>query len=92
MTAKQSLPCWIYKGHRQQEMYLYMDKEDDFSAVPELLMEKFGQPSLVMNIDLMQRAKLARVDIKQVRQSLVDQGFFLQMPPEIEVELNQAEY
>ncbi len=75
--------CWIYKSSKKDEMYLYLAKEDDFVEVPELLMARFGQPSLVMQLDLHQERPLARVNTARVMQQLQDEGYFLQMPPNL---------
>jgi uncharacterized protein YcgL (UPF0745 family) len=61
-------------------MYLYIETRDDFSQVPELLMQMFGQPNLVMTISL-KRKNLAQVDVEKVKISLKEEGFFLQLPP-----------
>lgn len=68
-------------------MYLYMAVEDDFSAVPEALMDRFGKPQFVMELALSADRSLARVDADKVRASLDENGFFLQMPPELKPEL-----
>ena len=73
----------IYRSSKKDEMYLYIEKKDDFSTVPESLLELFGQPKFAMQLNLKKRAKLARVDIEEVKKSLSDKGFFLQMPPSV---------
>ncbi|MFD2180076.1 YcgL domain-containing protein [Veronia pacifica] len=73
--------CAIYKSPKKESMYLYVKNKDDFSDVPELLLSNFGKPQFAMMLNLAKREKLAIVDINKVRQSLIDEGFFLQMPP-----------
>jgi uncharacterized protein YcgL (UPF0745 family) len=75
--------CWIYKSSKKDEMYLYLTKEDDFEDVPELLMAGFGKPSLVMELELSSQRPLARVDVCRVIQQLDEEGYFLQMPPNL---------
>jgi len=75
--------CWIYKSHKKDEMYLYLAKEDDFSKVPELLMAKFGQPNLVMQLELHEARPLARAETAKVLQQLEEEGYYLQMPPNL---------
>ena len=74
----------IYKSPRKDQTYLYVQKRDDFSAVPKALLETFGKPTLVSLLDLAKRDKLAGADIQKVRQALDQQGFYLQMPPQPE--------
>ena len=92
MTDSDKKLCWIYRSAKQNEMYLYMPKKDDFEDIPEVLMSRFGNPSFVMELELHAERKLARADVNEVIKSLADNGFYLQMPPEINVELNDAEY
>lgn len=72
--------CSVYKSGKKEGMYLYISKKDDFSKVPKVLMQMFGKPSFVM-VMKMEGRKLAMVDIEKVKQSLQDDGFFLQLPP-----------
>jgi hypothetical protein len=73
--------CTIYKSLKKTDSYLYVEKTDDFSKVPEALMKMFGRPQLVMTIDLDKREKLGIADLEKVKQELVDNGFYLQLPP-----------
>ncbi|SJN54118.1 YcgL domain-containing protein [Vibrio ruber] len=72
--------CSIYKSPKKEGTYLYIEKKDDFSKVPEALLQMFGRPVLVMTMSLAGKT-LASVDIEKVQQSLIDDGFFLQLPP-----------
>ena len=35
--------CVIYRSSKRDQTYLYVEKKDDFSRVPEELMKGFGQ-------------------------------------------------
>lgn len=72
--------CAIYKSSKKEGAYLYVPKKDDFSQVPDALMQMFGKPVMVMMIKLDGR-DLAQVDIEKVKESLNNEGFFLQLPP-----------
>ena len=73
--------CWIYKGAKRDEMYLYVDREDDFERVPPALLSALGDLELVMSLELDPNRKLARADVQRVIEELSQQGFYLQMPP-----------
>ena len=73
--------CEIYKGTKKDEMYLYVSAEQGLEAVPEVLLESFGELSLVMKIILSSEKKLARVDIETVMEEIHNKGFYLQVPP-----------
>ncbi|ASW80686.1 YcgL domain-containing protein [Vibrio anguillarum] len=72
--------CSIYKSSKKEGTYLYIPKKDDFSQVPDTLMAMFGKPTLVMVVKLEGRT-LAQVNIEKVKDSLENEGFFLQLPP-----------
>ncbi|MDA0147052.1 YcgL domain-containing protein [Vibrio sp. LaRot3] len=72
--------CAIYKSSKKEGAYLYLPKKDDFSQVPDQLMQMFGKPTMVMVVKLEGRT-LAQVDVEKVKQSLNSDGFFLQLPP-----------
>ncbi len=72
--------CSIYKSNKKEGVYLYLPKRDDFSKVPQPLMERFGLPQFVMMIKLEGRS-LAQVDTNKVVESIKQNGFFLQLPP-----------
>lgn len=73
--------CSIYKSPRKDEMYLYVDKREALTRVPEALLEMFGAPLHVMDMPLTAKRTLARVDIDKVLADLTEKGYFLQMPP-----------
>lgn len=72
-------------------MYLYLDREDGFDDLPTPLKQGFGTPKLVISLELSDERPLARVDVKEVIRALRETGFFLQMPPEIDPEMNYGE-
>jgi len=66
---------------KKADTYLYVEKKDDFSKVPEELMKLVGTPMLVMTMDLDGRDKLAQADLAKVKSELEEKGFYLQLPP-----------
>ncbi|MCG8709921.1 YcgL domain-containing protein [Brenneria sp. 4F2] len=73
--------CVIYRSAKRDQTYLYVEKKDDFSRVPEELMKSFGTPHLAMLLPLDGSKKLVNADIQKVKQALKEQGFYLQVPP-----------
>jgi uncharacterized protein YcgL (UPF0745 family) len=82
-----TLPCWIYKSPKKDEMYLYLAEEAGFDPVPEPLMERFGKPVLVMELALHEGRTLAREDVIKVMRNLSERGYHLQMPPVLRPDL-----
>jgi uncharacterized protein YcgL (UPF0745 family) len=89
--SQDPLPCWIYRSPRKEEMYLYLKTEDDFDAVPEALLSRFGTPVKVMELTLSTQRNLAREDVNKVMENLHTQGFHLQMPPKLQVDLYEGD-
>ena len=77
------MQCFIYKSLKKDELYLYLEKKDDFSGIPELLLKSVGRTEFVMELEISPERKLAREDVNKVLASLQDKGFFVQMPPVI---------
>ncbi len=73
--------CFIYKSLKKSELYLYLDKKDDFSPVPEPLLQSLGRLEFVMQLELTPQRKLAREDVVKVIAGLESKGFHMQMPP-----------
>ncbi|GAA5187390.1 YcgL domain-containing protein [Ferrimonas gelatinilytica] len=81
--------CAVYKSTRKADTYLYVNRRDDFSAVPESLMAIFGSPKFVMVLPLAKLTHLGQSDLAKVKAALADQGFYLQLPPPPEDLLKQ---
>jgi uncharacterized protein YcgL (UPF0745 family) len=62
-------------------MYLYVEKKEGFSRVPDELMDMFGKPELAMTLLLTPDKNLGRADAEKVLSDLDEKGFYLQMPP-----------
>lgn len=72
--------CVIYRSARHEQTYLYVEKKDDFTRVPEELMKIFAPPQRVMILALDGSKKLANADVEKVKQALADSGYYLQLP------------
>ncbi len=77
------MQSYIYKSLKKDELYLYVLEKDDFSQVPEALLNSFGKIEFVMQLEITPERKLAREETEKVIASLQDKGFFVQMPPTI---------
>ena len=77
------MQCFIYKSLKKDQLYLYVDKKDDFTRLPEGCMTTLGRLEFVMELALTSDRSLAREDAEKVRQQLQTKGFFIQLPPTI---------
>lgn len=71
----------IYRSSARQDMYLYVSRHEGLTRVPEPLRERFGTPIPVMDLLLTPARTLARVEVDKVMAKIVEQGYYLQMPP-----------
>lgn len=72
--------CSVYKSNKKTDYYLYVEQQEKFDRVPDTLMNMLGNLEFVMDIDLDKRDRLSQADPKEVKQLLIEQGYFLQMP------------
>ena len=77
------MQCFIYKSNKKNELYLYLDKQDDFSSIPEAILKSIGQPEYVMQLEITPERKLAREKAVDIIKGIEENGFFIQMPPVI---------
>ncbi|NOT85959.1 MAG: YcgL domain-containing protein [Methylococcaceae bacterium] len=80
------MQCFIYKSLKKDQLYLYVDKKDDFTRLPEGCMSTLGRLELVMELTLTPERTLAREEAEKVRHQLQTKGFFIQLPPTIVAE------
>lgn len=71
----------IFRSPRRAEMYLYLPRPAQFDQLPEALQTQFGEPEHVMDLLLTPERRLARVDVVRVLNGIIEQGFYLQLPP-----------
>jgi uncharacterized protein YcgL (UPF0745 family) len=76
--------CSVYKSSKKIQTYLFINKRDDFSEVPEALMKMFGKPVMVTVLNLATKVKLGFSDLDKVKASLVKHGYYLQLTPQEE--------
>lgn len=92
--------CSIYKSSKKDEMYLYIarpevskneaETTDPLEVLPEAMRTAFGRATFVMDLELSESRKLARVNVLHVMDSIETKGFFIQVPPEGLINPNAA--
>lgn len=73
--------CFIYKGNKKLDSYLFVEKKDNFKKVPADLLVILGKLEYVMAVNLKKRVRLACVSTREVKEYLDKQGYYLQSPP-----------
>ena len=76
--------CYVYKGDRKDDHYLYLPTEFDPASsndeLPQIVLKLMGGLSFVLEFELTQDRKLSQADAKHVIESIESKGFYLQMP------------
>ncbi len=78
------MQTYIYKGHKKHQSYLFIENIDDFSRVPESLLQVLGNLEFVMQLELTVNRKLALSDPEKVIQELLEKGYYLQLPNDLD--------
>ncbi|MES2624208.1 MAG: YcgL domain-containing protein [Pseudomonadota bacterium] len=84
MSEDKIVLCTIYRSNREREMYIYVNRADGLSRLPEELLARLGTTSEVMTIKLTPDRKLARAKAPEVLAAIEAKGFYMQLPPEIQ--------
>ena len=75
------LHCCVYKSLRKQETFLFVLKENDFSRVPEPILEALGNVEKLIELELTPERQMARGKASHIINDLLEKGFHLQLPP-----------
>ena len=81
--------CDIYKSSKQEEMYLYVKKQEGLNRVPQLLLDRFGKPVHVVTMIVGPEKQFARVTTSKLLEELDRSGFYLQLPPQKETYMQE---
>ena len=80
MPQREPMQCFVYKSLVKRDVYVYLDRRDDFSRLPEALLGLLGQLQLVVEFELTPERRLAKETAAVVLESLAARGYHLQMP------------
>jgi len=74
----------IYRSKKKEGAYLYVRKGYELQDLPTALVQQFGKGEFAMKLLLTPEKKLASADVEKVMASVLEQGFYLQLPPKPE--------
>jgi len=86
------MECNIYKGKRKPDHYLFMPADKPVKDIPDSIQQMLGEIEYVMNIDITEESKLAQSDPVTIINMISEKGFFIQIPPKNEVDIDTKEY
>ncbi len=78
--------CKVLCSDKKPWHYIYLAEGKEFDQLPAALQQQLPNPREIMQLDLEQRKRLAHADIAVVRKRLEEQGYYVQLPPELPVE------
>ena len=76
-----SIGVRVYKGKRYPDAYLFVATDEDLSRVPDKLLQRMGNLSVALEMELTGSQSLARVSADIVISAIDQRGFYLQLPP-----------
>jgi uncharacterized protein YcgL (UPF0745 family) len=73
--------CSVYRSPRKDYTYIYLAEGHTLEDIPSELLDAFGAPEFVIDLDLSPERELATENVKQVMRNLSERGYHLQLPP-----------
>ena len=81
------MQCYIYRSSIKEGLYVYIADEDGLDKLPAPVLKQLGTAEFSMELDLKPDRKLIQENTRTVIENLKNQGFHVQMPRDIEDQL-----
>lgn len=81
------MQCYIYRSSIKDGLYVYLAEENGLEKLPAPVMKQLGSPEFAMSLELSANKKLGQENAITVMENLARQGFHVQMPRELEQQL-----
>jgi uncharacterized protein len=81
------MQCYIYRSSIKEGLYVYLADEDGLTSLPAPVLKQLGTPEFSMTLDLHPDRKMSQEDPVVVLEHLQKDGFHVQMPRDIEHQL-----
>lgn len=76
------MQCYVYRSRRKPGAFLFLAERDNFSTVPQPLLNLFGVPEFSFEFDIsVDRTLMIKANTAEIRRLITTNGFFLQLPP-----------
>ncbi|OED40624.1 hypothetical protein AB833_11155 [Chromatiales bacterium (ex Bugula neritina AB1)] len=73
------MDVYVYRSEKKTGYYLYLLEKDNFTCVPQALIDALGSLTLALEFTLDANRTLAREDPETVMKNLLENGFHLQI-------------
>lgn len=80
---------YIYRSSKKEGLYVYLRDQAQLETLPEPVTKQLGTAEFAMEFDLTADRKLGQEDATKVIANLESQGFHLQMPRDIEIQIEK---
>ncbi len=77
----------IYRSSIKDGLYVYVPSDANVADLPEAVKKQLGAAEKSLSFELTEDRKLPNADAKEVLESVASQGFYIQMPADIETVL-----
>ena len=90
--TKTEIECEVHKSLKKDETYIFIESTSSLSELPDVLSKVLGKTELVMTLNLTPDKKMARGTAEEIMISIEQQGFYLQMPENPQLNENPLAY
>lgn len=84
------MKAYIYRCRKKPDIYIYLENKDDFSKLPEDIVNSLGIIEFSMELELSTDKELAKENPATVMGNLRNHGFHIQLPDDTSVEAMMA--
>lgn len=81
------MQCYIYRSSLKDGMYVYLAEQDGLEKLPAAVLKQLGTAEFAMSIELTASRKLGQENASTVLENIERHGFHLQMPRDLERQL-----
>lgn len=74
----------IYRSSVKEGLYAYVQAGSAIDSLPEAVLKQLGKPEKAMDLELDGSRTLPNADVNEVVDAIQSQGFYIQMPTNVE--------
>ena len=74
----------VYRSSVKDGLYAYLGEDTTLEDLPAPVMKQLGVPELALEFDLTPERNLPNAETSEVLETIENQGFYVQMPRDIE--------
>ena len=74
----------VFRSNKKDGMYLFVENKDILNELPDAVVKQLGETEFSFEFELSEARQLSNADSKEVIDTIGKQGFYIQMPADIE--------